>query len=147
MAVFVPGRPPDGLYHGRIAAEEAFLVRIQNGNAAYLRQIQSFPEQVDAYQHIELPGPQFVNDLCPFNGSDIRVKVTYPDVVLFQVIRQVLRHPFGQGGHQYPFPLGYGLADLPHQVVDLSFNRPHFNLRVQQSGRTDDLLHYLLRFP
>ena len=145
MTVLVPGRPPDSLHHGRIAAQKTFLVRIQNSNTAHFRQVQAFPQQVDTHQHIKLAFPQCINNLGPFNSSYIGMKIAHPHFVLFQIIRQVLRHPLGQGGHQHTLTPFNGLADLAHQVIDLSFNGTHFHMGIQQAGRPDDLLHHLGR--
>ena len=40
--------------HG-LTAEEALLVRVQNGDQTDLRHIQALPQEVDAHQHVELP--------------------------------------------------------------------------------------------
>src|SRR5438128_529278 len=39
-----------------------------------------------------------------------------------------------------PFTLRDARPDLGHQVVDLPFHRPHLDWRIDQTGRTNDLL-------
>ncbi|MPN06444.1 hypothetical protein SDC9_153700 [bioreactor metagenome] len=53
-ALGIAGRPADGLNQRGCGAQEALFVRIQDGDKAYLRQVQPFPEQVDSHQHIKL---------------------------------------------------------------------------------------------
>ena len=48
----------DGLYQRGFRTQETFLVRIQNGNQGYLRQVKTFTQQVDANQHIKQTKPQ-----------------------------------------------------------------------------------------
>ena len=71
------------------------------------------------------------------------MEIAHPHFVLFQIIRQVLRHPLGQGGHKHTLTPFNGLADFAHQVIDLSFDGTHFHMGIQQAGRPDDLLHHL----
>ena len=51
--VDVSCRPPDRLDQRRVRTQEAFLIRIQDSHQRDLRQIQSFPEQVNSHHHIE----------------------------------------------------------------------------------------------
>ena len=131
MTVLIPGRPPNGLHHCRITAQEAFFIRVQNGNTTHFRQVQSFPQQVDPHQYVKLTAPQGVNDLGPFNGGNIGMQIAYTDLILLQIFGQVFRHPFGQCGNQRPFALRRGLFNFRHQVIDLSLNRANFNFRIQ----------------
>ena len=48
--------PADGLDQGRFRAQKALFVRVQNRHQGDLRQVQAFPEQVNAHQHVK--GPQ-----------------------------------------------------------------------------------------
>ncbi|MNZ50852.1 hypothetical protein D3C78_686510 [compost metagenome] len=69
------------------------------------------------------------------------MQIAHPHVVIGQVISEVLGHTLGQGGDQYPLLHRHTLADFREQVVDLGGSRTHFNLRVDQTGRTHHLLH------
>ena len=44
--------------------------------------IQSFAQQVDAHQHVELAEPQVADDLHALHGLDVRVQVAHAHVVL-----------------------------------------------------------------
>jgi hypothetical protein len=72
------------------------------------------------------------------------VHVAGPDAVLEQVIREVLGHLDGQGGDQDAFVALDAFCDLAHKVVDLVLRGPHLDLGIDEAGRTDDLLDYLL---
>ena len=104
-AVGIPGRPPDGLDHSSVAAEEPFLVGIQDGYQAHFRHVQPFSEQVDTHQYIELPGPQVMDDLRPFDGGNVRMEVADSDPGSGKVFRQVFCHFLGQGGNKGSFIL------------------------------------------
>ena len=144
-AVCVSGRPADGLDQAGLGPEEALLVRVQDRHQADLRQVQPLPQEVDAHQHVELSQPQAADDLHALDGLDIGVHVPYPDAGVFQVLRQVLRHLLGEGGHQYPLVPGGSCTDLVHQVVDLAGDRPDLHLGIQQARGADHLLHHLVR--
>ncbi len=50
-------RAADGLDQRALRAQEALLVRVQNGHQRHLGMSRPFPQQVDAYQNVELrPG-------------------------------------------------------------------------------------------
>ena len=57
---------------------------------------------------------------------------------------QILRHLLGQRGDQDPASKRDLLVDLGSEVIDLPSSRSHLDERVEQSGRTDDLLHDLV---
>ncbi len=75
------------------------------------------------------------------------MKVPYPDPSLPEVVGQLFRHLFGEGGHQDAFVFFHPGTNLLEQVVDLSLGRLHHNLRVDEAGRTDDLLHHRVGDP
>ena len=134
----------DGLNHRRITAQKAFLVRIQNRNQRYLRQIKAFAQQVNAYQHIKLTGTQAVNNFRSLNRSDFRMQIAHTHTCLLQIFRQILCHALRQCSHQHTLARGGNLIDFAQQIINLSLNRADFNLRVQQACRADNLLNYIV---
>ena len=102
----------DSLNHRRITAQKAFLVRIQNRNQRYLRQIKTFAQQVDAHQHIKLTGTQAVDNLRSFNRSDFRMQITHTHACLLQIFRQILRHALRQRSDQHTLACGGNLVDF-----------------------------------
>ena len=145
QALRVSGGAADGLDEGCLAAEEALLVRVQDGHQRHLRQVQALPQEVDAHQHVELAQAQVPDDLHALDGLDVGVHVSHPDARVFEKFRQVLRHLLGQGRHQHPLVLRGTGANLVHQVVDLAGDGPYLHSRVQQARGADDLLHHLVR--
>ena len=143
----VAGSPADGLDKRSLRSEESLLVRIENRHQGNFRDIQPLPEEIDAHQHVERSLAEVTDDLHPFHGVDIGMQVADPHLVLVKILRQVLRHPLGQRGHQYPAALACALPDLGQQVVHLADDRPHLHFRVQQSGGAHHLLHHLRRMP
>ena len=145
LALGVSGGSADGLNEGGLAAEEPFLVGVQNGYQRDLRHVQTLTQQVDAHQHVHRARAQIPDDLRPLDGLDVVVHIADLDARLLQVGRQVLRHFNGQGGDQNSLVALDAEVDLPQQVVDLPLNGPDLHHGVQQSGGADDLFHDLAR--
>ena len=120
--------------------EEAFLVRIQYAYKGYFRQIQAFPQQVDAHQRIELAESQIAQDLVSFQRIHFGVHVADLQPRVLQVFRKAFRHLLGEGGHQHAVTLVYLLVDLAYEVVYLPFRGNDLYGRIQQSRGPDDLL-------
>ena len=145
LTLGITGGPAHGLDQAGLTAEEALLVRVQNGHQPHLRNIQALTQQVNAHQHVELAQAQVTDDLHALNGSDIMVHIPAADAGIGEVIGQILRHFLGQGSHQAALALGDLGIDLADQVVDLPFYGANEDFRVQQARGPDDLLHHLAR--
>ena len=52
LAVDVASRPADGLDQGALRPQEALLIGVEDRYQRHLGQVQSFPQQVDAHQHV-----------------------------------------------------------------------------------------------
>ena len=67
------------------------------------------------------------------------------------VLGQILRHALGQHGHQRAKTAFGHVTNFADQIIDLAAGGANFNRRVDQPGRTDDLLGEhaagLLEFP
>ena len=76
------------------------------------------------------------------------MEITYTNADIFHIIRQIFRHTFCQCRDKNLISLFYFFIDFSDQVIDLTFHRTHLNLRIQKSGRADDLLcaeHLMIR--
>ena len=58
LSIQMPRGAARRLHQGCLIAQKPLLVRIQNAHQGNLRQIQTFPKQVNAYQNVYLPGSQ-----------------------------------------------------------------------------------------
>ena len=130
----------DGLDQRCLRPQESFLVRIQDRNQRDFRNIQSFSQQVDSHQHIKHIQTHIADDLRSFQGINIRVKISDTNSHFLHVIRQIFRHSLGQGCHQHFMMILYFLSHFGKQIIDLPFHRTDIHLRIQKTGRTNDLL-------
>src|SRR5690606_17171357 len=63
LAGHVAGRAADRLDEGRLGAQEALLVGVEDRDERHLGQVEALAEQVDADQHVELAGAQLPQQL------------------------------------------------------------------------------------
>ena len=64
-----------------------------------------------------------------------------------QMVSKVLRHALGERGHQYALLAHHALANLVLKIVNLTANRTHIDLGIEQAGRTNNLLNIVLAHP
>ena len=95
----------------------------------------------------ELPIPvkitesESADNLHSFYCIDIVMHIAHLDILVFKIIRQILRHSLRQSGNQHFVFICHFFIYFTNQVVNLAFNRTHFHLWVQKSGRADNLLY------
>ena len=70
--------------------------------------------------------------------------IPHPQAQTLHVVRQVLGHALGEGGHQHPLVSVDAQADLVHQVVDLPLHGAHLHPGIQQTRGPDHLLGHLV---
>ena len=129
-----------GLDERAARPQEAFLVGVEHRDQRDLGQVETFAQQVDADQHVELAAPEIAQDLDPLERVDVGVQVADPHAELVVVLGQVLGHPLGERRHQHALLARDAAADLAEQVVDLALHRAHLDRRIHQPGRPDHLL-------
>src|SRR5215203_311242 len=140
LAADVAGGTADRLDQRGLTAEEALLVRVEDGHQRDLRQVEPLAQKVHADQHVVLAEPQLADDLDALQRVDLRVQVAHLEAVLEQVVRQVLGHLLRERGHERALLHLDPLADLLHQVVDLVLRLANVDLRIDDPGRPHDLL-------
>ena len=86
------------------------------------------------------PRRSCADDLDPLERVDLRVQVARAEAELEQVAREVLGHLLGQRRDQHALVAVDAHAHLAHQVVDLVARRADVDLRVDDPGRSHDLL-------
>ena len=85
-----------------------------------------------------------MNDLRALDGRDIRVEVAHLDARLPQVLGEVLCHALGERRDEDALIALDAQANLTHEIVDLSCERAHLDLGIEEPRRADDLLSDLL---
>ena len=141
--VDVAGGAADRLHQRGFAAEKALLVGVENGDESDLRQVEAFPQQVDADQHVKHALAETPQQLYPLKGVELAVQPAAADVAFGEVGREVFGELLGERGHQHTMAVGDRAVDLRVQVRDLLPGRLDLDPRVEQACRTDDLLNHL----
>ena len=139
LAVYVAGCAADGLYKGTVAAEEAFLVGVEDGDKRHLGQVESFAQEVDADQHVEDTHAEVAHDFYAFQSVHIAVYVLAAYAKVEEVGGQFLSHAFGECGDEYTLILVDGFLNLVKQVVDLCDGRTYLHHGVKQACGPYDL--------
>ena len=124
-------------------AQEPLLIGIQNSNQRNFRQIQTLAQQIDANQHIKDTQAQIPNDFHALYRFDIMMQISHTNARVFQIIGQIFCHFDRQRCDQYALFSRCPRVDFANQIINLPFNRPDKNFRVEQSGRTNELFHNL----
>ena len=143
LAIDVAGRPADGLDQGALRPQEALLIGVEDRHQRHLRQIQSFPQQVHAHQHVVFAIAEVLDDLDPLDRVDFGVEIAHLHAIFGQVIGEVLGHALGQCGDQHPFFFVGPLPDFAKQVIDLALGGTHLHDRIKHAGGADHLLDNL----
>jgi hypothetical protein len=71
LALDVARGPARGLDQRGLGAQEALLVRVQDGHQRDLGQVQALAQQVDADQAVEVLAAQRAQDFHPLDGVDV----------------------------------------------------------------------------
>ena len=69
------------------------------------------------------------------------MQVLHLHAVLQQILGQILRHALGEGRDQHTLITLNAHANLLEQIINLPLGRLDHNLRVNQAGRANNLLH------
>ena len=133
LGVDVPGRPADRLDQRGLAAEEAFLVGVEDADHRDLGQVEPLAEQVDADQGVERPFAQLAEDRHPLEGVELGVQPLAAQPLLLEVAREVLGQPLGERGDEHPLALRGPLLDLLQQRRHLAPRRLDADDRVDQA--------------
>ena len=141
LAIDVSRSAADGLDQRGLAAQEAFLVGVENGDKRAFGNVEALAQQVDAHQHIEGAEAQIPDDLDALDGVDVRMHVAHAHAVLMQIFGEILGHALGQHGDEGAEPLQRHLADFAQHIVHLRAGGADLHGRVDEARGADDLLH------
>src|SRR6266496_3947851 len=129
-----------GLNEGSLAAQKTFLVRVQNAHQRNFGKIEAFPEQVDTDENIEIRRAQSAQNFHSLDCVDITMQVPNFQSDVAQIISQIFRCSLGQRCYQNSLAFFHALTAELNRLVDLILERLKRDFRIEQSGRTDDLL-------
>ncbi len=129
-----------GLDQGGLAAQVAFLVRIEDADEGDLRQVEPFAQEVDADENVELARAQRAQNLHALDGVDVAVQVAHLEADVAQVIGQILRGALRERGDEHALALLDALAAELDRLVDLVLERLERDDGIEQARGPDDLL-------
>src|SRR5205823_7716237 len=113
-----------------------------NGHQGDFGQIETFAQEVDADERVELAAPEVAQDFHAVERGYLRVQIAAAHADFGIIFSQVLRHALGERGDEHALVGFSALADFAEQVVHLSLDGTDFHLWIEQAGGADDLLHY-----
>ena len=131
QAIGISRCPACGLGQGAIVAEETFFIGIEDSDEGHLWQIESFAEQVNADQHIELAQSKIAQDFHPFHRIHFGVDISHAYIESAQVLGQFFRHAFSQGSNQHPFVSFSAFVYFFEEVINLVETGSHFDRRIE----------------
>ena len=106
---------------------------------------ESFSQEVDPDQHIELSQPERTQNLDALERVDLRMEVPDANVEFQEIVGEILGHLLRERGDEGALPALDAQPELGEEVVDLAFRLADLDLRVDEARRPDDLLHDLWR--
>ena len=68
--------------------------------------------------------------------------ITATDSHLGEIFLEFFSHPLGESRHKHTLVELFPLADFFKKVIDLILCRAHFDRRIKEAGRTDNLLYH-----
>jgi len=87
-----------------------------------------------------MPEAEIAQNLDALDGVDVGVQVLDAQLGLAHESREIFRQTLGQSGDEHAFASLDGAPGLANEVLHLPFRRTDDDLRVEQSGRADELL-------
>ncbi len=140
FCVHVSGGSANHLDERGFAAEEAFLVGVEDAAERDFGEVESFAQEVDTDEDVEFAGAQAIDDFDAFEGVDFAVEVFAEQSFFLEVGGEVFGEPFGEGGDEDAFACGGALDGALEQVGDLSSCRQDVDGGIDESCGADDLL-------
>ena len=139
LAFHVTGRAAGGLNEARLAAQEAFLIGVEDAHECHFRKVEAFAEEIDADEDVERAGAQATKNLDAFDRIDVGVQVLDLQAAIPHEVGEVLGHPLGQRRDERTETAGGDGLGFADDILDLAGDRADFHDRVEQARRTDDL--------
>jgi len=131
----------------RAARPIVWMSDVSERDERHLGKVQTLAEEVDTHEDVELTQAQITQDRHPLDRVDVGVEVPDTDAVLLQVVGEVLRHALREGRDEHALVPSCAGTDLLEEVVNLPGGRTDHDLRVDETGRPDQLLDGGVRLP
>ena len=143
FAIDVTRGAAGGLNERSLAAQKSFLVRIENADERNFRKIETFAEQIDADENVEVGRAQSAQDFHALDRVDVAVQITHLQSDIAQIIGQIFGRAFRQCRDENALALFFhALPAKLDRVVDLMFERFERDPWIEKSGRANDLLDH-----
>ena len=124
--------------------EEALFIRVKDRHEPHFRQVDAFPEKVDADQTVERAVAQFRKNAHTFDRVDFGMEIFDAHSEVGEVVGEPFRAFFGERGDDGPCSERGVFTDLFHHIVHLIGERTDLDLRIKKPGRAHDLFHNLV---
>ena len=142
FAVYVSRRATRGLDERSLAPQKSFFICIENADERNFGKIETFAEQIDTDEDVEVGRAESAQNFDAFNRVDVAMQIAHFQSNIAQVIGQIFGGAFGQGCHQNSLILFHTLAAQLDCIVDLIFQRLECNFWIEQSGGPNDLFDH-----
>ena len=131
-----------GLDKRSLAAQESLLVCIENADKRNFGEIETFPEQIDADENVEIGRAQAAQNFHALNRVDVAMQIADLQSDIAQVIGEIFRCSFRQRRYQNSLILFHALPAKLDRVVDLIFQGLERDFWIEKSGRPNNLLDH-----
>src|SRR5262249_5768214 len=130
----------DGLDQRRGAAEEAFLVGVEDGDKRHFRKDETFTEEIDADEDVEFAAAEIAEDFDWVERLDFGVQVADADADFAEILGEVFGHTLCERGDEGALVAFRANADFFEEIIDLALDRANFDLWIDEAGGANDLL-------
>ena len=108
---------------GGLAAQETFLVRIQNADQGNFGKIETFTKQIDSDENVEIGCAKAAQDFDALDRVDVAMQVAHFQSDISQVIGQIFGGSFRQCRYQYSLAFFHTLTAKFDRIIDLMLQR------------------------
>src|SRR4029453_18990352 len=123
FAVHMSRRTACGLDKRSLAAQKSLLVRVQNADERNFGKVETFPQQVDSDQNVEIGRAQAAQNLDALYRVDIAMEITHSQSDIAQIVGEIFGCAFRQRCHQDALALFDPLPTKLDRVVNLMLQR------------------------
>src|SRR5262249_15752369 len=142
FTVDVARRAACGLDERSLTAQKSFLVRIQNADERNLGKIESFAEEINSNENVEIRCAQSAQDFHTLNSVDVAMQITHLQSNIAQIICEIFCCSLGERRYKNALAFFYTLAAQLDRLVDLILEWLHRDFRIEKARGPNDLLDH-----